>query len=153
MDPMDEKGAVEMGLSLCVDGSKNGSDEAEMNIGYGQFYAFRTVVADKYDPAIGRLYTRHLEAEEHRMMCGQDPQNDREYNLLCNEVDSRIPENVWTFLYHSDCSGEWTPEECKSILSWFERLDFTGDVWKEEYDSMLELLKKSVEINQPVKFS
>jgi hypothetical protein len=91
-----------MGLSIRV----KGFDKEIYDSGYGGFTRFRIAVAKSYNSEYGNLYEKWVECCLRR-----EKFSDKDLykmNKLANN-------DLNLLLYHSDCDGKLTPQECKKI--------------------------------------
>jgi hypothetical protein len=81
-----------------------------------------------------------------------------DYDIL-DKLQHRIHPGIYAFIYHSDCDGIWTPDECKQILEILHPLHPYLARIPEMYvdDSghfyLHSILSYSVETGQDIRFS
>ena len=109
-----------MGLDVEVKGMTR---EETYHGGYVRFNIYRKEIASAYDEQLGELYSKtfysHLTAEE-----------IEEWDNICND-------DLDLFLWHSDCDGKFTPQECKKIYNAIK--DLKIDMKKGEFYNMHKL--------------
>ena len=114
-----------MGLALVATGFNK-----DMHIGYGGFSGVRCRIAKAYSEKHGKLYEEML-----RSFRGlADDFNDR-WNDGCND-------DLDILLWHSDCDGKLTYQECGKIYNVLKTLD-VEDAKDEEsfYNDFVEMLQ------------
>ena len=90
-----------MGLTVRAKGL---SDEDSFDCGYITFGMFRIELAKAYNHEFGELYQRDILSNDlSRAEC------DRMYEL-CGR-------GIGHFLFHSDCDGKLTPQDCRAIYN------------------------------------
>ena len=72
--------------------------------GYITFGIYRQRVAQAFNNRIGELYKKYYRDNE------LTEEETDEWNKLCND-------DLDIFLFHSDCEGKFTPQECKKIYN------------------------------------
>lgn len=87
-----------MGLDISVKGLER---KDTYHGGYITFNLYREKVANAYNKRLGELYEKTFKDE-------LQSEDVKEWNQLCND-------DLDIFLWHSDCDGKLTPEECKKI--------------------------------------
>lgn len=88
-----------MGLDINIKGSER---EDTYHGGYIRFNLYRKKVASAYNERSGELYEKTFKED-------LQPEETEEWNTLCND-------DLDIFLWHSDCDGKLTPEECKKFI-------------------------------------
>lgn len=94
-----------MGLDISVKGLER---KDTCHCGYITFNLYRKNVASAYNERLGELYKKTFKDE-------LQPEEIKEWNNLCND-------DLDIFLWHSDCDGKLTPEECKKIYNELKKL-------------------------------
>lgn len=94
-----------MGLDISVKGLEK---KDTYHCGYITFNLYRKNVASAYNERLGELYKKTFKDE-------LQPEEIKEWNNLCND-------DLDIFLWHSDCDGKLTPEECKKIYNELKKL-------------------------------
>ena len=94
-----------MGLDINIKGLER---EDTYHGGYIRFNLYRKKVASAYNERLGELYKKTFKYE-------LQPEEIKEWNNLCND-------DLDIFLWHSDCDGKLTPEECKKIYNELKKL-------------------------------
>lgn len=94
-----------MGLDISVKGLER---KDTYHCGYITFNLYRKNVASAYNERLGELYKKTFKDE-------LQPEEIKEWNNLCND-------DLDIFLWHSDCDGKLTPEECKKIYNELKKL-------------------------------
>lgn len=94
-----------MGLDISVKGLER---KDTYHCGYITFNLYRNNVASAYNERLGELYKKTFKDE-------LQPEEIKEWNNLCND-------DLDIFLWHSDCDGKLTPEECKKIYNELKKL-------------------------------
>lgn len=115
-----------MGLALVATGF-----EKDMHIGYGGFSGMRYRIAKAYSEKHGELYAMMLKAFRSRL-----PDDfDARWNDGCND-------DLDILLWHSDCDGKLTYQECGKIYDVLKGLD-VEDQHEEDsfYNNFLEMLQ------------
>ena len=86
---------------------------------------------------------------------------DEEMNKILDEFDRPYNEGMKLFFNHSDCDGEFSPEECVLVLKSFGRVnpekfddsDEEMNKWyRETYDTWIKMLNYAIEHNKPILF-
>lgn len=95
-----------MGLDIHIKGLER---EDTYHCGYITFNLYRKNVASAYNERLGELYKKTFKDE-------LKPEEIKEWNNLCND-------DLDIFLWHSDCDGKLTPEECKKIYNELKKLN------------------------------
>lgn len=95
-----------MGLDIHIKGLER---EDTYHCGYITFNLYRKNVASAYNERLGELYKKTFKDE-------LQPEEIKEWNNLCND-------DLDIFLWHSDCDGKLTPEECKKIYNELKKLN------------------------------
>lgn len=72
--------------------------------GYITFGIYRQKVAEAFNKRLGELYKKYYRDIE------LTKEEVNEWNKLCND-------DLDIFLFHSDCEGKFTPQECKKIYN------------------------------------
>ncbi len=94
-----------MGLDIKIKGLER---EDTYHGGYITFNLYRKNVASAYNERLGELYKKTFKDE-------LQPEEIEQWNKLCND-------DLDIFLWHSDCDGKLTPEECKKIYNELKKL-------------------------------
>lgn len=94
-----------MGLDISIKGLER---KDTYHGGYIRFNVYRKEVANAYNKRLGELYEKTFRKD-------LQPEEIEEWNLLCND-------DLDIFLWHSDCDGKLTPEECKKIYNELNKL-------------------------------
>jgi hypothetical protein len=94
-----------MGLDISVKGLER---KDTYHCGYITFNLYRKNVASAYNERLGELYKKTFKDE-------LQPEEIKEWNNLCND-------DLDIFLWHNDCDGKLTPEECKKIYNELKKL-------------------------------
>lgn len=84
--------------------AKGLSKEECYDCGYITFGVYRQEVAEAFNKRIGELYKKYYRDIE------LTKEEINEWNKLCNN-------DLDLFLFHSDCEGKFTPQECKKIYN------------------------------------
>lgn len=95
-----------MGLDIHIKGLER---EDTYHCGYITFNLYRKNVASAYNERLGELYKKTFKDE-------LQPEEIKEWNNLCND-------DLDIFLWHSDCDGKLTPEECKKNYNELKKLN------------------------------
>lgn len=106
-----------MGLDIKAKGL---SGEKSFSCGYITFGRFRMELAKTYNQRIGELYEISYSQK-------LTEQQSKEYDRICND-------DLDIFLWHSDCDGKLTPQECKKIYNAIK--DFKMDMQGHNYGIM-----------------
>lgn len=88
-----------MGVTVTAIGL---SDEDSFDCGYITFGQFRIELAKAYNPEFGNLYERWYHSAK---------LSKSEYDKMFELCGSGIGH----FLFHNDCDGKLTPQECRAI--------------------------------------
>lgn len=72
--------------------------------GYITFGIYRQKVANAFNKRLGELYKKYYQDIE------LTKEEIKEWNKLCDD-------DLDIFLFHSDCEGKFTPQECKKIYN------------------------------------
>ncbi|MFR1647783.1 MAG: hypothetical protein ACLSWT_05485 [Clostridia bacterium] len=94
-----------MGLDINIKGLER---EDTYHGGYIRFNLYRKKVASVYNERLDELYEKTFKED-------LQPEETGEWNTLCND-------DLDIFLWHSDCDGKLTPEECKKIYNELKKL-------------------------------
>lgn len=94
-----------MGLDISIKGLER---KDTYHGGYIRFNVYRKEVANAYNKRLGELYEKIFRKD-------LQPEEIEEWNILCND-------DLDIFLWHSDCDGKLTPEECKKIYNELKKL-------------------------------
>lgn len=94
-----------MGLDISVKGLER---KDTYHCGYITFNLYRKNVASAYNERLGELYKKTFKDE-------LQPEEIKEWNNLSND-------DLDIFLWHNDCDGKLTPEECKKIYNELKKL-------------------------------
>lgn len=91
-------------MGLCAT-AKGLTAETEFNCGYFTYMRFLINLAHAYNPEIGQMYER---------ICNGGHSLDD-----CEEArwDELGNDDLDLLLFHSDCSGKFTPQECRKIYN------------------------------------
>lgn len=89
-----------MGLDIMVKGLTR---QETYHCGYITFNVYRKKVASAYNKRLGELYEKTFKDT-------LEPNEITEWNSICNN-------DLDIFLWHSDCDGKLTPQECKKIYN------------------------------------
>lgn len=95
--------------------AKGLSKEECYDCGYITFGIYRQRVAEAFNKRLGELYKKYYQDIE------LTKEETDEWNKLCND-------DLDIFLFHSDCEGKFTPQECKKIYNVMKNLkiEMTG---------------------------
>lgn len=115
-----------MGLALVATGFNK-----DMHIGYGSFSGMRCRIAKAYSDKHGNLYEMMLRS----FRTGLPADFDEQWNDGCND-------DLDILLWHSDCDGKLTPQECGKIYNVLKTLNIE-DLQDEAsfYNNFLEMLQ------------
>lgn len=116
-----------MGLDISVKGLER---KDTYHCGYITFNLYRKNVASAYNERLGELYKKTFKDE-------LQPEEIKEWNNLCND-------DLDIFLWHSDCDGKLTPEECKKIYNELKKLKIKDLPYSDKW-TMQELWLKMFE--------
>lgn len=89
-----------MGLDVSVKGLDR---KDTYHCGYITFGLYRKKVANAYNKRLGELY-------EKTYIEDLTKEEIKEWNGICND-------DLDIFLWHSDCEGKFTPQECRKIYN------------------------------------
>ena len=159
-----------MVLDVYVEGC-----EVSFSCQYSGFGKFRCEILRGWNPELGRLYDRkygflwergkNMELGFLQMLLGaqlginNDPQEQID-NIL-DEYDKPYNEGMKIFAKHSDCDGEFTPDECVLILKSFGRVDpdkfdnsneANNEWFRESYEIWQQMLAYAIENNKSIVF-
>lgn len=84
--------------------AKGLSKEKCYDCGYITFGVYRQEVSEAFNKRLGELYKKHY------IGIKLTEEETDEWNKLCNN-------DLDIFLFHSDCDGKFTPQECKKIYN------------------------------------
>lgn len=84
--------------------AKGLSKEECYDCGYMKFGIYRQEVAKAFNKRLGELYKKYYLGVE------LTKEEIKEWNKLCDD-------DLDIFLFHSDCEGKFTPQECKKIYN------------------------------------
>ena len=100
-----------MGLDISVTGL---SYKETYHCGYITFNLYRKKIASAYNQRLGDLYEKSFKED-------LTDEEIEEWNKLCND-------DLDIFLWHSDCDGKFTPQECKKIYNVLKdlKIEMTG---------------------------
>ena len=133
-----------MGLDIhyCKDGEWGDfSDDVNVSYGYLSHFNFRTALLSasypEYVSSFNKVFS--LTSEEEKML----------YNL-CNE-DSGLA----SFVFHSDCDGSFTPEQCSDVYRAFERINecLLSSPWRDYFRRWKAAFKYCYENSSSLMFS
>lgn len=101
-------------MGLCAR-AKGLTVETGFDCGYLTYGLFLRKLAHTYNEEIGEMF---------ESMCGGNPlteQQENRWNEICND-------DLDLLLFHSDCSGKFTPQECRRIYNAIKglRMDMQG---------------------------
>lgn len=97
-----------MGLDINIKGLER---EDTYHGGYMRFYNYRMEVAKAFNKTLGEIYEKPYLTPNYEFTDDEIEQ----WNYLCND-------DLDIFLWHSDCDGKLTPEECKKIYNELKKL-------------------------------
>ena len=97
-----------MGLDINIKGLKR---EDTYHGGYIRFGNYRMEVVKAFNKTLGKIYEKPYLTPNYEFTDDEIEQ----WNYLCND-------DLDIFLWHSDCDGKLTPEECKKIYNELKKL-------------------------------
>lgn len=106
-----------MGLDINIKGLTR---EDTYHSGYIRFNVYRKEIANAYNKRIGELYEKTFKED-------LQPEEIEEWNTLCND-------DLDIFLWHSDCDGKLTSQECKKIYDELKKLDIEDIYYSNKYN-------------------
>ena len=114
-----------MGLCLQATGTEN------LHIGYGGFSLLRRDIAKAYSQKHGDLYSTMLK----NIRTGLPDGFTEDWNDGCDD-------DLDILLWHSDCDGRLTPQECRKIYKSLEKLnvEFDNEDFKNFYEKLKNIL-------------
>ena len=148
---------MKVGLDFCVEGAKTPREERP-HWSYSGFGSFRKCLAKE----VG------IELDKMEGFCEFDWLEEMRAGTLEQARANEGPKRSWDeiddplkfLLYHSDCDGELTPEECALIAP---RMRELMESWptccgiesynRDHGERLADLMDKSVELNQPLIFT
>ena len=95
--------------------AKGLSGEERYDCGYITFGVYRQKVAEAFNKQLGELYKKYYRDIK------LTKEEIEKWNKLCND-------DLDIFLFHSDCEGKFTPQECKKIYNVIKdlKIEMTG---------------------------
>ena len=112
------------------------------------FAFFARIICDRLGNPLGNMFAGHENIQE-------------KIDNILNEYDKPYNIGMKLFAKHSDCDGEFTPDECVLILKAFGRVDpekfdntkeMDNEFFRESYDIWQQMLTYAIENNQPILF-
>lgn len=98
-----------MGLDISIKGLER---EDTYHGGYMRFASYRIEVCKAFNKTLGEIYEKPFLTPNYEFTDYEIEQ----WNKLCND-------DLDIFLWHSDCDGKLTPEECKKIYNELKKLN------------------------------
>ncbi|HJJ15469.1 MAG TPA: hypothetical protein OIM60_03480 [Clostridiaceae bacterium] len=108
-----------MGLDINIKGLAR---EDTYHGGYIRFGNYRMEVAKAFNKTLGEIYKKPYLTLNYEFTDDEIEQ----WNQLCNE-------DLDIFLWHSDCDGRLTPEECKLIYNELNKLNVQDLYYSNKY--------------------
>ena len=108
-----------MGISLTANNSKY-----DFSMGYGGFRNLRVNIAKAYDPDFGEHYANLI----HCYTVKQFEEHDKVANLMISKFPEE-DEDIFDFLYQSDCEGRINYRTCGKIYNLIKDKDFTNMIF------------------------
>ena len=123
-------------------------------------------LGELYDKRYGFLWDRESRADSYffqmfkeNKFCGPNKIQERIDKIL-DEYDKPYNIGMKIFAKHSDCDGEFTPDECVLILKAFGRVDpekfdktdLNNDWFRESYEVWQKMLAYAIENNKSIYF-
>lgn len=121
-----------MGLDVSVKGL---SREETYHGGYMRFTAYRQEIASLYNKRLGELYEKYIRNTitifENEKLTEEEIE---EWNNICNN-------DLDIFLFHNDCDGKFTPQECKKIYKVLEKINIETEPFNNLHQLWLNMFK------------
>ena len=157
-----------MVLDVFVEGCSS-----SINVRYCGFTKFRCEIFRGWNEDLGKLYEKKYgflwdRKDEFGFLAfaiftqkGEFNSIDEDMKKILNEFDKPYNEGMKLFFYHSDCDGEFTPEECVLVLQSFGRVnpdkfdnsdEEMNEWYRETYDIWIKMLNYAIEHNKPILF-
>lgn len=108
-----------MGLDISIKGLET---EDTYHGGYIKFGNYRMEVARAFNKTLGEIYEKSYLTHNYEFTKGEIEQ----WNYLCND-------DLDIFLWHSDCDGKLTPQECKKIYNELKKLNVKEVYYSNKY--------------------
>lgn len=103
-----------MGLDIRAKGMQG------IHFGYIRYLSFRCAIIEK---AYGKKFAEIFRKDD------ADNNEKAAWDAVCND-------DLDLFLFHSDCEGKFTPEECRKIYKALEPIHLEDDYQEEQLENM-----------------
>ena len=138
---------------------------------YSGFEKFRCEILRGWNEELGKLYEQKYGFlwERKNEICSfsflliynEAKSLDYRMRKILDEYDRPYNEGIKLFFYHSDCDGEFTPEECELLLKSFEHVNpekfdnsdkQTNEWLRETYEIWINMIQNSINNNKSILF-
>ena len=108
-----------MGLDISIKGLER---EDTYHGGYMRFANYRIEVAKVFNKILGEIYEKPYLTPNYEFTDDEIEQ----WNNLCND-------DLDIFLWHSDCDGKLTPEECRKVYNELKKLKIEDITYSDKW--------------------